>query len=216
MHRKHWIWAGCLGALALLWIALDSRAERHASEQQLARLQADLETLRAGIQQRQGPGAGQGGAGRDGGLRNDSEVAELVRREARAEAQRALDQRGAGEAPPPPPRVTLGQSQTNALAAFEEESEDRGWSGDATRTLETTIRERLPTGSRLGSIDCRSTMCQVQVAHADASAAQTFLLNGFGNWPGSLFVAKEVQEAGEQIVTIIASREGHEPPLGPR
>lgn len=100
--------------------------------------------------------------------------------------------------------------------AFGQESTDPHWSADATRKLDVAIRDHLPKGSRLGAIECHTTMCQVEVFHTDPSASQMFLMNAFRSWPGSLFVAKDREEQGEHAVTIIASREGHEPPLAPR
>jgi hypothetical protein len=88
-----------------------------------------------------------------------------------------------------------------------------GWSQEASRQLTATILEHLPGGSRLKSLDCRSTMCRVEIAHRDQAAHGPFLRQGFTRWPGSIFVAGEQEDAGELIVTLLAAREGTELPL---
>jgi hypothetical protein len=115
-----------------------------------------------------------------------------------------------------PPAVTYAQSQVRVLAAYGDEAPDAAWSRDAERKLDALVRGRLPSGSHLKSIECRSTMCQVEVTHRDANVGGTFLMEGFRGWPGSLFVAGEKEIQGELAMTIIAAREGTEPPMGPR
>ncbi|WP_164013879.1 hypothetical protein [Pyxidicoccus trucidator] len=116
----------------------------------------------------------------------------------------------------PPPQPTYAQAQANVLSAYELELPDDAWSGNAERRLGELVRGRLPGGSRLNVLECRATMCQVEVSHADQKAHGPFLMDGFMGWPGSLFVASERQEHGELVVTIIASREGTDPPTGMR
>ncbi len=210
MHRKLLAAVGAAVASLLFWMVLDGRAERRAAERQLSELQARLEALGSGSTAAE-PAAPS--------ALSAAELAALARREARAELQQALADAPEGQrepAPPRPPPVTLEQSQRAVLGAFTQEVADAEWSSDAAQELETIVRGRLPAGSRLGSVDCRTTMCQIEVAHADERAAQAFLMDGFGDWPGSRFVAGQRQEAGEQVVTIIASRQGHEPPIAPR
>jgi hypothetical protein len=78
------------------------------------------------------------------------------------------------------------------------------------------VRGHLPGGSQLVSLECRTTMCQMTVTHASPQTHAAFLMDGLRDWPGSVFVAGEQQDAGRLAVTLIAAREGTEPPIGPR
>jgi hypothetical protein len=114
------------------------------------------------------------------------------------------------------PAVTYEESQRRVLKAFAGEAVDGSWSEQAGRELEAIARGHLPDGSRLDSIECRATMCRVEVAHRHSDSHLSFLMDGFRGWRGSIFVAGEKQERGERVVTYIAARRGTEPPIAPR
>jgi len=124
-----------------------------------------------------------------------------------AEAQSNDDLPGT-QAPP----MRLEQGQKNVLAAYEAESTDPKWSGDAYQKMDASTRQKLPSGSRVRSLECRSTMCKVVAWHTTSEAAQSFLMDGFHDWPGARFVADEVSEGGGVRVTLIAAREGTQLP----
>lgn len=201
------------GAIAVIgmWSVLDGRADQQASQRQLRQLQANLEQMRAELRRR--PDAA---LGPDATTVRD--VASLARREARDEAQRTIEEQPATEETKPsrPPPVSFEQSQAAVFEAFGRENEDPQWSAEAARKLSAAVGEHLSKGGRLGSIECHRTMCQIEVFHADPAASQMFVMEAFRSWPGSLFVAKDRQDHGEHVVTVIASREGHELPLAPR
>lgn len=207
--RSKLLWLTAAAAtIAVLWSVLDSRSQQQALHHDVQRFQADIDELKGELRHRTNSVL----------VGNASpEVASLARREARAEAQQVLDSQAVSDdarsAKPPP--VSFEQSQTAVFEAFGQEDIDPQWRADATRKLDAAIRDRLPTGSRLGSIECHTTMCRVEVFHHDPNAGQAFVMDAFRDWPGSLFVAKDRQERGEHVVTIIASREGHELPLAP-
>jgi len=205
--------AAAVTAIAV-WVAVAAvrgGSDEPASQRKLAELQANLDDLKAELRNRTfaGPRAGTDETGN---------LASLARREARAEAQRAIDELSASDdtRPAKSPPVTFQQSQELVLEAFEQETSDPSWSADAARKLDAAIREHLPNGSRVASIECHATMCQLKVFCAEPSGAQALLMNALHDWRGSLFVAGDRQDHGENEVTIIAAREGHEPPLGPR
>lgn len=108
--------------------------------------------------------------------------------------------------------VRLEQGQSNVLAAYDAESTDPKWSGTAYQKVDASARQKLPSGSRVRSLECRSTMCKLVAWHTTSDAAQSFLMDGFHDWPGARFVAGEVSEAGGVLVTLIAAREGTELP----
>ncbi len=124
------------------------------------------------------------------------------------------DERARGQSDAP--RLTYEQSQARVLEAYSDEAVDAAWSARATDKLGAAVRNRLAGGSRLTSLECRTTMCQLKIVHADPRAHGQFLMDGFTDWPGSVFVAGEEEDRGGLAVTLIAAREGTEPPIAPR
>lgn len=209
MRSKLLALAAAALAIAAVYSILDSRSDQRALHHDVQRFQAEIAELRGQLGHR-APPLFAGAAG--------SDVASLARREARVEAQRVIDdQAGSDDARPQrPPPVTFEQSQAAVFEAFGQERVDPAWSAEAALKLEAAVRGHLPPGSRLSSIQCHTTMCQIEMADHDANSGPALVMNAFRDWPGSLFLAKDRQEGGEHVVTIIASRDGHELPLAPR
>ncbi|NOK13323.1 hypothetical protein [Corallococcus exercitus] len=139
---------------------------------------------------------------------------------ARAKSPGATEEDGAeapDEVPPPPPMrpppPSFEQSRTRVMTAFAEEPVDSDWSGRATQTLNETLRQHLPSGSRVKALDCRATLCRVELVHRSAADSGPFMMDGLRAWPGSIFVASESQEGTDYVVTLIAAKEGTRPPL---
>lgn len=196
------------GAIAVLWGVLGGRAEREASARHIERLQADLDELKAELRRRPATALARGAG-------EPREAASLARREARDEVQRAMEERSERDAAHSEP-VTLEQSRASVVGAFEQECVDPRWSAGANHALEALVREHLPKGSRLGSVECHTTMCRLEVVHTELEASNELLMKTSRGWPGMLFVAKDLQEQGQRTVTVFASREGHLLPLAPR
>jgi hypothetical protein len=133
------------------------------------------------------------------------------------EAPNAEELTAPDEVPPPPPMrpppATFEQSRKKVLAAFDEEPVDAAWSGRAERTLDEVMRQHLPANSRVKALDCRATLCRVELVHRSAADSGPFMRSGLRTWPGSVFVASETQEGSDYVVTLIASKEGTNPPL---
>jgi hypothetical protein len=131
-------------------------------------------------------------------------------------AKQAATQPGQEAAPAPkaPPPPTFEESQQHVLTAYEGEAVDGKWSAEATQKLQGIAREHLPERSRLRSLDCRATMCRIEVFHGRVEDETPFLMNGFAGWPGQILVASESREGDGVAVTLIASREGTQPPIG--
>ncbi|NBD07690.1 hypothetical protein [Corallococcus silvisoli] len=121
------------------------------------------------------------------------------------------------EVPPPPPLrpppPSFEQSRTRVLSAFAEEPVDGDWSARAARTLDDAFREHLPATSRVKSLECRATLCRVELVHRAAADHGAFLMSGLRTWRGSVFIAREAQEGDDYVVTLLASKEGTNPPL---
>ncbi|MHA7628305.1 hypothetical protein [Corallococcus sp. M7] len=131
------------------------------------------------------------------------------------EATAAEDSGGDVPPPPPlrPPPASFEQSRTRVFDAFAAEPVDGDWSAGASKTLDDAFRAHLPGTSRVKSLECRATLCRVELVHRAAADHGTFLRNGLRTWPGSTFVASEVQQGPDYVVTLIAAKEGTNPPL---
>lgn len=202
-----------VGGLAAVALLVRAGQQQQQSQEEVQALRAELAEVRAGMPRRptvQEPGTGGVQALRDA-------VASLQRTVAqqRKESPEQVEETG-GLGPDRAPAITYEQSQAAVLTAYARETLDPDWSRASERKLDATVRPHLPGGSQLKSVECRSTMCQLVVAHRDPNAEGSFLMEAFRGWPGSIFVAGERQERGELLVTFIASREGTEPPMGPR
>lgn len=195
---------------ALGWAYTHIRDDQARSRGEIERLNAAL----AQLQQRPG-GPAAAIVGERGAI---DRAAQVARAEARDQALATLAERDpGGEAQAPrAPAITFEESQERVRSAFAAEAVDASWGPDAERTLERIVRSHLPSGSRLDRLACRASMCEVQLTHTDPRTQADFLRTGFQGWPGSLFVAAEQQGRGEVAVTIIAAREGTEPPIAPR
>jgi hypothetical protein len=122
-----------------------------------------------------------------------------VRCEARAglEGERCCGLRGASSAfEPAPPRSVLAAtgepvafSESDALepppptredeaahleSVFAEEVLDRAWGQATEDALERSMVASLPSGSTTAGVECRSTLCRLQVRHTDAAAQLTY------------------------------------------
>ncbi|WP_199729242.1 hypothetical protein, partial [Corallococcus sp. CA053C] len=125
------------------------------------------------------------------------------------------DDAAQADAPPDelPPTGSFEESRTRVFTAFANEPVDNDWSGKATQTLNETLRQHLPSNSRVKALDCRATLCRVELVHRSAADSAPFMMNGLRAWPGAIFVASEVQEGEDYVVTLIAAKEGTRPPL---
>ncbi len=129
----------------------------------------------------------------------------------------ATTQPSAGVTPGSPGAAapTFEQYRAQILSTYRQEQRDPAWSAEAEKHLTATARAALPRGSQILSVACHTTMCLMEVAHADAQAARSarpgsWILLVSRGWEGSVLVAGEREERGELIQTVIAQRlEGH-------
>jgi len=109
-------------------------------------------------------------------------------------------------------RLTQEQVQENVLNAYGKEAKDPAWGPEAARKLNEIVRQTLPDSSRLVSIECRTTMCLVEVRHKDEETSQSWLRTGFHDWPGAIFVARGDEEEGAFMQTLIPIKPDTVPP----
>jgi hypothetical protein len=114
----------------------------------------------------------------------------------------------APEAPPAPtaPAVSMGDMQDAVESKFVSDKQDVSWSRPAADRARTTILALLPEGSRLDSIDCRASMCRVEVTHPDERSFHQFTLAPSRAldraWPGSSMVALLRTEPNGEVVSV--------------
>jgi hypothetical protein len=195
----------CLG-VAIGALVTSGIYERR-SRREIAQLRASMESLSVAARRSEGDVGGLAGA--LGRLASTSVVRKAESSPAAAEARSATE-----SAAPKPPAPSFEESQQLVLSAYENERVDGKWSADALNKLQAIARDHLSPSSRLRSLDCRATMCRMEVFHSRAEDETPFLMNGFGGWPGSILVAGESREHDGVAVTLIASREGTQPPIG--
>jgi hypothetical protein len=143
--------------------------------------------------------------------------ADAVSAEGTGDGAKATSGAGGSRAKGPAPArgPTMEDSQRQVLVAYANEPVDPGWSRDAARTLDSTLRKHTPEGARVESLDCRTSLCEIEIEHLRPDAASTFAVDAFAGWPGSVFVAGETRNGDDVALTLVASREGARIPVGP-
>jgi hypothetical protein len=113
--------------------------------------------------------------------------------------------------------MTLDEEREQVLAAYGKEQADPTWRSDAEAKLAAAVRTSLPQSSRLKSLECRTTMCKLEIAHADPNAVRgdglrSWLTSMTEGWDGAFFVAGEREERGEIVQTLVPLK-GHKLPI---
>lgn len=65
--------------------------------------------------------------------------------------------------------------QDSLEAAFATESYDAGWAHGAEDQAEELVRASLPAGSAVRAVDCRQTLCRVELDHQDVQSHREFV-----------------------------------------
>ncbi|NOJ92066.1 hypothetical protein HMI51_03770 [Corallococcus coralloides] len=90
------------------------------------------------------------------------------------------------------PEPTPDEAVARMDARFFGEGVDAAWSRDATRRAER-LGAVLPRGARIVSLECRSSMCRLQMSHPSQDAFQKFLREGLIDdadaWEGPFMAA---------------------------
>lgn len=107
---------------------------------------------------------------------------------------------------------TIEQVNSVVLNAYDSEKVDPTWAATAAKDLNNLVSKSLPEHSRVFSIQCRTTMCRIEVQHTNQETAQLFLDSGFRDWHGGVLVAAETEKEGSLIQTLIPMRENTIPP----
>jgi hypothetical protein len=203
-HRLTFVALGAIALASWLWFRPSSPPPRSTAE-----LEAQVEALRAMVQ-------AQTRASQRGEHSSAGEVTAASAPRTPLEPEMAPRKAPAEDPEASPTALTFEESKAAVLEAYAAETNDPGWSAQAARQLDTIVRAHLPSGSQVTALECRATMCEIKLVHRDPKAGTSFLMDGFRDWAGPIFVAGEQQDRDRTVVTLIASQEGTTPPLGPR
>ena len=117
--------------------------------------------------------------------------------------------------PPADPIEDFAPVHDALEAAFAAESVDGPWATRARRTAAAHLDAKLPEGSRIDAIECRSTLCRVRSVHPSAARADEFasgvaLRNEAAPWAGDVTLGVIEQAPNGTAVTVVAylAREG--------
>ncbi|MBN8469568.1 hypothetical protein JYJ95_23950 [Corallococcus exiguus] len=208
-----------LNTTAIVGMLFALVGHQRASEQELAELRAQVDkaTAGAGTDQAQRRAAAEAAMrlwANTPGARPPSGQAQAASPMGQAPtAQVSEPGDEADSAHAPPPSTSFEESRTRVFTAFDQEPVDGDWSAQASKVLNDAFRNHLPATSHVKSLDCKATLCRVELVHRDATTQGTLLRSGMRTWPGSIFVASEVQQGPDYVVTLIAAKEGTNPPL---
>ena len=83
--------------------------------------------------------------------------------------------------------------QTAVEAGFAAENVDRAWAAEVRQDLREHVAALLPPSSSLGDVDCRSSMCRMEMVLPDVAAERRFSQRAFLSsesriWDGAVFV----------------------------
>ncbi|HSP77097.1 MAG TPA: hypothetical protein VLQ93_01110 [Myxococcaceae bacterium] len=125
---------------------------------------------------------------------------------------------GPGAEPPPP---STEEIITRMDARFFGEGFDPSWSYEARERAEQ-LGTRMPEGSRVVSLECRSSMCRMEMSHPNLESFQDFmqksLLGGESEWDGPFMAGLKGDpgQPGELVAVAYLARAGADlsPPPG--
>jgi hypothetical protein len=116
--------------------------------------------------------------------------------------------------PARPPTIDAPTLRAHLDTRFERQFADAGWSATARVQLEQRLASLMPPQSTLKSVECKETMCRIEMVYGDLAQYQAFMRQLTPDalpWNGTLFSSR-VGDASERPATIVAflSREGQE------
>lgn len=122
-------------------------------------------------------------------------------------------------APPPEPQAAEVIEQMDER--FFSEPLDPGWSQQARRRVEQ-LGGMMPKGARVVSLDCRTSLCRMEMSHPNLESFQDFvrqgLLGGGYEWDGPVMAAVkgDPHQPGELLTVAYLAREGTDLSPSPR
>jgi hypothetical protein len=120
-------------------------------------------------------------------------------------------------ASPPAPPPTEAEVLAHLGSSFSREPTDPRWSGEAATQARTALATRLTAGSAIQKVECKSTLCRMEISHLDLdsfrqSVRSTFLAPDNGLWNGAWMAAVVDTDNGVRAVAYLA-RPGADLPI---
>jgi len=100
---------------------------------------------------------------------------------------------------------------------FGQENTDPKWSRSADSEIRTKVNSRLPKESRFTSLECRTSMCRLEISHRDAQTYREFVNKTLSaadfQWPGPMnFAILRTLPSGEVDAVAYLVRPGYSQP----
>lgn len=115
------------------------------------------------------------------------------------------------EAPPP---LSPEERAAHVELAFQRQAEDPAWSGSTRQQVARALSARLPAQSSVRGLDCRATLCRLELVYGSEEAHQEFvqralLAGGDPLWTGGLFLPPpEALADGKKLAVLYLGRDG--------
>jgi hypothetical protein len=110
--------------------------------------------------------------------------------------------------------LILAQAEANE-AAFQQETTETTWSGEAREVIARAVAAEELAGTSVQEVECRATLCRVEVTHIDQHArsvfARQFLVAVAPLLPQAMMQAVETKDGSVSTVLYLA-RDGHDFP----
>jgi hypothetical protein len=135
-------------------------------------------------------------------------------------ASPAIESKRAAEPDRAAPRKALEPAEvaTRMEAAFSREVADHEWSTKAQQTTQQKISALMPNNSEVLSVDCRTSLCRVEMTHQSLDDYRRFLDSAYMQpeshlWDGPSFsTLLENSGSGPVVAVSFLFREGQSPP----
>ena len=200
---------GAVGAVTFHRLREEGRAQVARGQVELEELRGELEALRAESSQRALLAARLSGASR----RIERDIDRPSEVDSEEESWEEDLEEGAEDSALTEADVVAGVDST-----FDAEAADASWSSSATIEAEAALEAGLPSGSRLGKVECRSSLCRAETFHANVDEFQSFVSESFlgrerASWNGGFYAA--IIDQSEDVVSAVSyiAKEGHSVPL---
>jgi len=125
--------------------------------------------------------------------------------------------KSAPDTPPPAPELEPAHMRETYDRVFAAESRDPAWSDEAKRTTSSKLPTYMPDGSTLRSIECRTSMCRLEIQHKNRDLYWKFvkaaLMDSGGQfWSGAVSTLPVSEDPDDGSMVMYLAREGYSLP----
>lgn len=120
--------------------------------------------------------------------------------------------------PPVIPRATEAELVANVERRFQREPVDAAFSADTRRLVEQELVAQLPDRRNLRAVECRGTLCRIDLEFQDASEQERYLAGKFdiaSMWKGPYLSLPQAEEGDGAIHSVIFLSRGDQQLLTP-